>query len=233
MTTGQAIRTKAATTKARFKHLASATDTAHGMDDVYPGAGDAARGEHGGGVGPPAGLARLAGWLSAVVAPRPIARRRPSAVLHSDPWEEFRRELDRSRRYERQFVLVRVPGSRGPRNGAARPPAHAPEERLQAVAELLRSVDRAWLDEGDVYILLPECSRAMGEAFVSRLERLVPWLVAEVDVRIAAFPGDGMTSGALLAVLHGLSIPGMPADACVEGPARRVVTDVVGEQPGS
>ena len=47
------------------------------------------------------------------------------------------------------------------------------EEMLQ-IGAFLRSVDRAWLADESVYVLLPESDRAMGEAFLTRVRRLAP-----------------------------------------------------------
>lgn len=117
-----------------------------------------------------------------------------------DPWDEFSRELNRSRRYERTFVVIRIPCRQA-----------AYEEMLQ-VGAFLRSVDRAWIADASVYVLLPESDRPMGDAFLSRVRRLAPEVLPDEGVRLAAFPIDGSTSGALLAKLRGQPLPGTPRD---------------------
>ena len=132
----------------------------------------------------------------------------------ADPWDEFRRELDRSRRYERTFVVVRVQsrsgqGSNQDGHSATRDSMY--EEMLQ-IGAFLRSVDRAWLADESVYVLLPESDLAMGEAFLTRVRRLAPEVLPDEGVRLSAFPLDGSTSGALLAKLRGQPLTGTPRD---------------------
>jgi len=117
-----------------------------------------------------------------------------------DPWDEFRRELNRSRRYERAFVVVRIPSRQ------------APYEEMLQVGAFLRSVDRAWIADASVYLLLPESDRSMGDAFLARVRRLAPEVLPDEGVRVAAFPVDGSTSGALLAKLRGQPLAGTPRD---------------------
>lgn len=117
-----------------------------------------------------------------------------------DPWDEFRRELNRSRRYERTFVVIRVPCRQ------------AAYEEMQQIGAFLRSVDRAWVADESVYVLLPESDRAMGDAFLARIRRLAPEVLPDAGVRLAAFPVDGSTSGALLAKLRGQPLSGTPRD---------------------
>ena len=136
----------------------------------------------------------------------------PEAI--ADPWNEFRRELSRSRRYERQFVLVRIPcriGADSWMNGRGRETLPCVAEMVQ-VSAFLRNVDRAWVADGGVYVLLPESDRARGEAFLARIRRLAPDVLPEEGVRLVAFPEDGPTSGALLAALEGRPV----ADAATE-----------------
>jgi len=130
-----------------------------------------------------------------------------------DPWDELRTELARSRRYERKFVLLQVP-CRGALNGRAPRPGggvRSCREQLLEVSAFLRSVDRAWLAEEDVYVLLPESDRAMGEAFLARVRRLAPEVLPVEGVQLAAFPEDGATSGALLAALDRRPLPAVTA----------------------
>lgn len=142
----------------------------------------------------------------------------------TDPWGEFRRELDRSRRYERTFVVVRVPSRSSLRAEQVGDRREAAYDEMLQIGAFLRSVDRAWLADESVYVLLPESDRAMGEAFLARVRRLAPELLPDEGVRLAAFPFDGSTSGALLAKLRGQALNGTPRDvATVREPHLREI----------
>lgn len=106
-------------------------------------------------------------------------------------------ELERARRFERPFVLLHIP--LGERSGDGDPEGEC--AAFQAVTDSLRSIDFAWPTDSGIDILLPEVGRADGEACLRRLGELVPGLVA--DARMAVFPEDGVTRGALLARLSG------------------------------
>lgn len=126
-----------------------------------------------------------------------IAQRRRVAVrryyLLRDLRAEVERELVRSRRYDRSFVVARaaLPTAR---SGAARSGVAA-----ETVAERLRRIDRAWVDDSHLYLLLPESDRRGAEQVAERL--LADYAVS--DLRLATFPQDGVTAGALLATLRG------------------------------
>ena len=60
-----------------------------------------------------------------------------------------------------------------------------------------------------MYILLPETSRGAADALVSRLATVAPELLPG-DVRMATFPDDGLTSGALISAVHGASLSEVP-----------------------
>jgi hypothetical protein len=121
-------------------------------------------------------------------------------------WEEVGRELDRSRRHGRSFVLLRVIGAGAGLNGSAR--HHRAEDLYR---DAVRSIDRVWTRRGDVYLLLPECTRAMAVDLVQRLAHETSDLVTPDQVSIAAFPEDGVTQGALLRVLDGVDDDRTPA----------------------
>jgi hypothetical protein len=119
-------------------------------------------------------------------------------------WAEFRRELRRSRRNTRPMTLLRTLSPAGP-GGVP----EEPEARSRRLHEHLRLVDRTWVDDGAVYILLPETPRAAADALLSRLQTVAPELLPG-DVRLATFPDDGLTSGALISALHGASLTEVP-----------------------
>ena len=76
----------------------------------------------------------------------------PAATPARAGWAEFRRELRRSRRSLRPMTLLRLPG----------PVRHEAAEmadlagRSRRLHEHLRLVDRTWVDDGSIYVLLPE-----------------------------------------------------------------------------
>lgn len=116
-----------------------------------------------------------------------------------NPWEEVGRELDRARRYGREFALVRIPAP-VPRNGSRRTDADSDAAHLSS---FVRTVDRVWTGGGATYALLPETGRAGAEALLARVARHPFHLLAREGVRTAAFPEDGVTSGALIEALEG------------------------------
>jgi hypothetical protein len=113
-------------------------------------------------------------------------------------WEEVGRELDRSRRHGRPFVMLRVVGAGSRSNGSVK---H--ERAEEAYRDAVRSIDRVWTRRGDVYLLLPECTRATAQELMRRLNRELPEPLVPRQVHVAAFPEDGITQGALLRVLDG------------------------------
>ena len=77
--------------------------------------------------------------------------------------------------------------------------------RSRRLHEHLRLVDRTWVDDGAVYLLLPETSRAGADSLIGRLQMVAADLLPG-DVRVATFPDDGLTSGALISAVHGASL---------------------------
>jgi hypothetical protein len=139
---------------------------------------------------------------------RPIRRRtserRLRSELVSQPWspsDELELEIDRSRRFGRHFGLVRI--SRCRQFEDRWMPVR---ELAYALCSLLRRVDRVWIEGPRVYVLLPECDRTMVEAMLVRIHEPLERLLGEgagghSEVSAAAFPEDGLTSGALYAAL--------------------------------
>ncbi len=156
----------------------------------------------------------LAWWLGVigVIALVLVLLTAPPGTSESTPatparegWAEFRRELRRSRRGVRPMTIVRLPG---PADPAAAEAADL-SGRARRLHRHLRLVDRTWVDEGSIYILLPESARVGADTLLGRLRRLTPDLVQE-DVRVATFPDDGLTSGALISAVHGASLSATP-----------------------
>ena len=102
------------------------------------------------------------------------ARRR--TVTWSPP-EELQVELSRSRRFGHPFVLVRIPCGRAENGGS-----NGREEVARTVSSLLRRVDRVWPGGTSLYLLLPECDRAMGEAMLARIREPLAKLLPEEDL---------------------------------------------------
>ena len=97
-------------------------------------------------------------------------------------WAEFHRELNRSRRFDRRFGVVRFVGV-----GAGIVTEQQVRDR---VAGLARRIDRVWLesDAASVEMAVARARAAIGEALGVAIT--------------AAFPASGITSGALIAALY-------------------------------
>jgi hypothetical protein len=128
--------------------------------------------------------------------------------LHWRMREELWNELTRSRRYGRSFLLLRIRLTRPAAAARARRPRR-PVERDKSDSGLehgvFRRTDRVWEDEDEFYVLLPECDRSKGDAVVSRVRALLVESLGEAEIAMAAFPDDGVTSGALLVALRSRS----------------------------
>lgn len=173
-------------------------------------------------VVPPAGWAivGVAALVAATLAALASRARRGSDVLRTLEseqamgWRDFHRELIRSRRLAHPLALVRIPAA-----------ASDPVELLAALTRVrgcLRRADAAWVDGSDVYVMLPETA---GEAAVPALARLEALgFVAKQAPRLAVFPVDGLTSGALMTALAGVA----PASVGVRGP---IASEVVRTPP--
>ena len=182
------------------------------------------------------GLGAVAGWsvnagseigvgvgLVAAAAALTTGRRWVTTAGGQDPpmgdaedgWQEVQRELDRSRRHERPFVLIRIPGSHiGVRGNGHAPGAATATSLAYTLRPFFRSVDCLWASDGNLVVLLPESSRARAAALLSRVRAASPRLLPET-IRLVAFPEDAVTRGALLALLDGhdiarYSVPSAP-----------------------
>ncbi|HEV2906433.1 MAG TPA: hypothetical protein VGZ50_03865 [Actinomycetota bacterium] len=121
-----------------------------------------------------------------------------SPYPRADSWEELRREITRSRRFGHEFVLVRIPVEDPESWRTTDVAASVFADVLSAV----RTIDRVWLHDNALYLLLPESSREGSEAVIARLRREAPDALPDRGVAVAAFPADGLTSGGLLSVLR-------------------------------
>ncbi|HYM63809.1 MAG TPA: hypothetical protein VES61_03935 [Gaiellaceae bacterium] len=152
----------------------------------------------------------ISGRLKGTLRWRPSARPEAEAptrrqVLHWRMREELWNELTRSRRYGRSFLLLRIQVPR-PAAVAQTRRARRAVERYKSDGGLLhgvfRRIDRVWEDEDDFYVLLPECDRSKGDAVIGRVRALLVDSLGEAEIAMAAFPDDGVTSGALLVALR-------------------------------
>src|SRR3954447_11872868 len=118
----------------------------------------------------------------------PLTTHPVDIVAATDPWSEFDRELERTRRTERPCALL-----------CTRPNA-ASGSALDiggAIVDRLRSVDRVWIDDDRVFALLPETTADGARAAIARMTRSTESL-AGLSIRQAVFPDDGLTRDALL-----------------------------------
>lgn len=105
------------------------------------------------------------------------------------------RELDRSRRYERRFAVVAA-SLREELSAAQRTALSA------AVVGALRSSDVFCIAERRLYLFLPEADADAAERAFERIQEIEPGAVDGLTMAIAAFPDDGVTMGAILALLR-------------------------------
>lgn len=161
------------------------------------------------------------GWAAAAVVAAVIAvlsarsRRRSDVLLRIDAeraagWRDFHREFIRSRRRAHPLALVRIPGA------GSDPVALLTE--LDRVKGSLRRADAAWVDETDLYVMLPETSRDAAGPALARIAEL--GFAADRAPRLAVFPHDGLTSGLLISAVASPA----PTVVAVRGPNATDVT---------
>jgi hypothetical protein len=173
------------------------------------------------------GLCSIAAW---------ITTRPDRDALTAIGLDAFRAELDRARRHRRTFAMARLELAK-PADGGAAPdgPTITDTATIQLIGASLRITDHAWLDDGDVVILLPESDRATAESFAERVRVNAAGRFTE-RLGIAAFPDDGLTSNALLDALErgmdGAPMPSPMVRTTVAGAAPDLATvgGTVGEQ---
>lgn len=145
----------------------------------------------------------------------------PSSVFvrHAESgWSYLRTELARSRRHDRRFAVVGIPADLWSPSTAA--DAENVERGLDAAAAvqgLVRRPDRAWVDGSLVHVLLTDCDRQQGLAFLARARTAMPQLFADERVRLVVFPDDGITSAALLAGLESDRVEAVEPEPSSEG----------------
>jgi hypothetical protein len=110
-------------------------------------------------------------------------------------WVEFHRELARARRFDRPFAIVRFSVGRSPDPGVL-------VGLRNEIAAISRRIDRLWIDEDHILLLLPEATEAAAKTALSRIHVRVPAAVAFAP-GLAMYPEHGITSGALIAAVYG------------------------------
>jgi hypothetical protein len=147
------------------------------------------------------------GALIAVFVAGPPVSEDPPVATEEVGWTEFRRELRRSRRAGRPLTLVRLAGDELPAGGM-----NGSDDLLTRSRRLrlhVRLVDRTWVDDGSIYVLLPESPRSAANVLIERIRERSPGQLPE-RVRIATFPEDGLTSGALIAAVFDGALDAVP-----------------------
>jgi hypothetical protein len=165
------------------------------------------------------GLGMLLGAAGSILVV-PALRGAPAGVLggaiaDADAgWSEFHRELARARRFDGQFVLVRFPVL-----SVSEPAALAAIRDELAVRG--RRIDRLWIDESNILILLPETSKAAAETVLARI-RAGTSALAAIEPALAAFPEQGITSGTLISAVYGSGSSDVPTPIGALRPEPRV-----------
>ncbi len=121
-------------------------------------------------------------------------------VDDTDSFDVFLKEIERARRYERSLALLWLPKSALASGVGPDPGGRRAAEELNGVVASLRSIDLMWVGRNGVHILLPEAGRTEAEACTQRLLAFDSHLDGDA-VRVAVFPDDGVTTGALFAQL--------------------------------
>ena len=169
-----------------------------------------------------AGAAGAAGIIGIFVDRARLADHRaaPSATITTSQagWEDFHRELARARRHERPVAIVRLPGT-----------TEDASARASAIVPFVRRIDRVWAEHGDVTLVLPETDRAAAERLVDRIRARRPEAIGDAQ-SIAAFPVDGLTSGAIVAALYGIPLPSVAVPVGIGRPTE-LPADVIELRP--
>jgi hypothetical protein len=132
-----------------------------------------------------------------------------------DPWIEFQREMKRSRRTGRPLAILRLTGPSDDR---------ALLDVATTLAELVRDVDRVWVEQRELFVLLPETDPAEAAVLAERLDRRAARVLQGMALAMACFPTDALTSDDLLARLRGappVATRPTPGVRGADGPAIR------------
>jgi hypothetical protein len=108
-------------------------------------------------------------------------------------WHAFEQELARARRYERPLALIRAPL---PEAGMTPEP-----DVMTNINRSLRTVDTAWVDGKALWILATEADRQVASEVIERVIGVAPGIDRDA-IRVASFPADALTAGALISGLQ-------------------------------
>ena len=176
------------------------------------------------------GLGLLLGGVGSVVVV-PALRAAPAGIKGAaiddvgTGWVEFHRELARARRFDRQFAIARFSVGRSPDQGVL-------VGLRNEIALISRRIDRLWIDEDHILLLLPEATEAAAKAALSRVHVGVAAAVA-FEPGLALYPEHGITSGALIAAVYGSGQADVPTPIAAARPERPAGTsDEVASQSG-
>jgi hypothetical protein len=127
----------------------------------------------------------------------------PAELHRQGGWAALRTELARSRRHDRHFAIVGIPDgvwSLASTDAATQPDFAAAV--AESVQSLIRRPDVAWVDGPMLHVMLTDCDRSQGLAFLDRARAAMPQVFADDRVNLVVFPDDGITLGALVSQLH-------------------------------
>lgn len=125
-------------------------------------------------------------------------------------WERFELEFERSRRYERPLALLRI-------SLPARPRDRQRADALE-VRKAVRMLDAVWTDRDCVVVLMPETNREALARAIGRILARLPGAGLDA-MRVALYPDDGITSGALVGRLDDPGAEPLPAEIVHLAPA--------------
>lgn len=137
----------------------------------------------------------------------PVGSNAAAAIPAEASWTEFRRELRRARRGGQPLTLLRFVGDELPADGPDGPSDLG--TRARRLGLHLRLVDRVWVDDTSVFVLLPDTSRAAADALIGRIRAASPSQLP-AHIRIATFPENGLTGGALVAAVYDGAVDPVP-----------------------
>ena len=143
-------------------------------------------------------LALLAGAGTALVGGRRNRQLRDPHRAEVDGWREVARELERSRRHERPFAVIRVLAASEP----AETVESSSDETASRLARELRQGDTVWSSSDAVWVLMPESGRTQANEALTRVARAIPQPVLGDASSVASFPEDAVTAAALRQLLE-------------------------------
>lgn len=141
-------------------------------------------------------LAVLIGVVLGAGTTTAILRGRRPTTRSPGMWDGLVTELERARRYEHQFTLLRAELDR----------SEQLELLLSHTGDTARRSDCLWAVGRDLYVLLPEADRARAQAWSRRVAASLPAMRPD-EVQMASFPEDGVTTRELLTRLHPAPAP--------------------------